>query len=124
MTGGLRRVHACEIRTDTRLDAPKCARPSVERREDNGLWVCGRHRLFGQTFTPDPGTDTRPRGPKRRRPEPDSLLGHPVMVMNPRTHEVWIGQGVALSVEPVILIEDERGNRFMLPLSWARPRHE
>lgn len=121
MTDQLRRVHPCAIRNYSTLDSPKCGRPGVEVREDNGLWACDMHRLFGQRHAASPGTDMRKRG-RQRRPEPHELLGVPVMVVNPHTHDVWVGSGIALSTEPVILIEDDRGHRFMLPVAWARGR--
>ncbi|QBI98093.1 hypothetical protein SEA_FIREMAN_9 [Microbacterium phage Fireman] len=121
MTERLRRQRPCVIRMTTDLTSPRCGKPAVERREDNWLWVCEEHRLYGQTFTPDPGTDMRKRG-RQRRPKPHELLGVPVMVTNPHTHDVWLGRGIALSDQPSILIEDDRGHRFMLPLEWARTR--
>ncbi|AWN05502.1 hypothetical protein SEA_JEFE_10 [Microbacterium phage Jefe] len=118
----LRRGHQCQMRVSTPVDSMLCRAPAVERREDNGLWACPEHRLYGQTFTANPGRLPAIRGARRRRPEPRELLGFPVMVTNPNTHDVWLGTGVAIAQTPSILIEDDRGHRFMLPLEWARVR--
>ncbi|QCW22568.1 hypothetical protein QDA05_gp11 [Microbacterium phage Honeyfin] len=122
MTERLRRQRPCAIRMSTDLTSPRCGKPAVEKREDSGLWACREHRLYGQTFTPNPGRLPAIRGARRRRPEPRELLGFPVMVTNPNTHDVWLGTGVAIAQTPSILIEDDRGHRFMLPLEWARGR--
>ncbi len=121
MSTQLRRPRTCQVRRSTSLDSKPCGIPAIDKREDNGLWVCAWHRLWGQTHATSPGTDMRKRG-RQRRPEPHELLGVPVMVVNPHTHDVWVGRGIALSTEPVILIEDDRGHRFMLPVAWARGR--
>lgn len=48
------------------------------------------------------------------------LLGVQVTVTNPSNGATWTGQGIAFSHDPSILIEDSTGQRFMLPLSWAK----
>ncbi|AWY05359.1 hypothetical protein HOT42_gp08 [Microbacterium phage Metamorphoo] len=123
MTDRLRRQRPCVIRMTTDLHSPRCGQPAVEKREDNEFWVCAEHRLYGQTFTRNPGVLPADRGARRRAPFTTAdLLGNPVIVENPHTGDVWRGQAIASSTMPSILIEQSDGERMMLPLDWARPR--
>lgn len=50
------------------------------------------------------------------------LLGEMVKVWNPvlSEAEAWRGKALAIAHHPTILIEDEAGNRLMLPLHWVK----
>lgn len=125
MTAPLRRLRTCQVRRSSRLDSKVCGHTAVEKREDNALWVCMFHRLWGQTHATDPGVLPADRGERRRAPFTHSdLLGAPIIVQNPQTGDRWEGIGLAYSEEPCILIEQQgvHGQRLMLPLAWARPR--